>query len=130
VGRNTIYRKLQKMKVKGNKAIVIVDRILRERKLIPKYDKLEIGIILSIKNVNNYSGILFFVNGEEPSNGELPLDQIQIVKEDKISLCFVEQGVYKGDFNKNKGNSVGLHPIFVDLRVKEINEKEVNFLLE
>jgi hypothetical protein len=113
------------MKIKGNSALAVVDKLLRKKNLLPVYKKDAIGVLLdSIQNQNNYSGILCFVNGEEPGNATLPLDKVTIKVGDKISLCFVEQGVYKGDFKEKKGEAVGLHPIFIDEEVREVDLKE------
>jgi hypothetical protein len=121
------------MKVKGNSASAVADKVLRQKGLTPVYTTDSVGTYLyEIKDTNSYSGILCFVNGKEPGDASLPMQDIELKPGDKLSLCFVEQGVYKGDFAKNKRESVGLHPIFIDydVREKDFQPQEYTILLD
>ena len=128
---------MKTMKIKGNTVMAVIDGILKKKGLEPIYileeflntetNELEKGLILNdIKEVDssNFSGILVFVNGEEPSEGSVAIDEMEIKVGDEVSMAFVKQGVYKGDFKHSKEKAIGLDVVLLDYKVKEENLKE------
>lgn len=96
--------------------LAIMDRELRAKGFKPVYmwnvyfdtmkRKKEAGILLhSFEGFVPFDakqreqiGILGFVNGQEPGEGSIPLHEIVPKPNDSLSLAYVIQGVYKGDF--------------------------------
>ena len=75
--------------------------------------------VIFLESVNGRKDILGFLNGEEPGEASLPLHLVFPKVGDKLSLVYVEQGVYQGDFFENKEDSVGVETIILDYEVKE-----------
>ena len=115
---------MKRLRIPNNSVLAIVDKVIRKLGLTPIYsfqeyvntdtDKVERGLILrnikgyetivkkffSVKNLDKV-GILIFVNREEPSNGSISLDKVYLKVNDKISVAYVLQGIYEGEFKES-----------------------------
>ncbi len=130
-----------------NSVIAILDRVLKKANLKPVYNnqeyintitkEKEYGLILetveafslTIPKEHKLSlGILGFVNGEEPGDGSIPLNEIFPKENDKLALAYILQGIYKGDFKEHidKNDVVGLFPIIPEhiVTAEDLQEKD------
>tara|TARA_Y100000310_G_scaffold203527_1_gene203756 strand:- start:170 stop:541 length:372 start_codon:yes stop_codon:yes gene_type:complete len=88
--------------------------------------------VIFLESVNGKKDILGFLNGMEPGEGRLPLHEIFPKLGDKLSLVYVEQGVYNGNFFEMKENSLGVEVIILDYEVMKedlILEEEASQIL-
>lgn len=140
---NTKTSRIEEYEINGNSLLAILDRVLREAGFKPEYEyqsyintengREEQGFILKgvegdlselIKEFGSENlakvGLLYFVNGKEPGKGSIPLDNYTPRKGEKISLAYVIQGMYKGDYGDGESYCIFLS--------KE--EEETNYLEE
>ncbi len=152
---------MRKVRIPGNSVLAVADKIIRRLGMTPIYslqeyvntdtNKIEKNLILknikgyeakvkkafSVKNLDKI-GILIFVNGEEPHNGSISLDKVHLKVNNKISITYILQGIYKGDFKEackvkdnllmRKDNSIlkGILSIIFSYKVKEEDLKNNN----
>ena len=128
---------MDKIVIKSNSVLAILDKILREMGLQPKYrleeyldvdnGRIRRGLILYCVEVEGVSeeDILGFVNGEEPGAGTVPLHEVVPMEGDVLSILSIKQGVYKGDFKVKGVKAGGVKPIIVSYLVakKDILER-------
>jgi hypothetical protein len=114
---------MEVFEIRSDSVLAILDKALKNSRLKAKYamqeyidendNKMKRGLILShvkgekIDMLNKFLpenlhklGILGFVNGEEPDQGRLPLEQVVPKMGDVVSLAMIEQGTYKGNFRE------------------------------
>ena len=109
--------------INPNSALAVIDRLLGQLGANPQYKMTRFAAGGKIVNAvelrgifeydkhanevfgvgdNTHIGMLGFINGEEPGKGTVPLHEAEVNAGDKISLAYVNQGVYRGDFNPDK----------------------------
>ena len=125
---------MKEISIPGNSFLAVVDKVLKKKGMKAIYNVDKVGLILSRVEGFDYkesenSGILGFLNGEEPGNGKDPLHEVEVKEGDEISLAWIEEGSYKGDFKINKENSVGLSLIINYKIHKEDLEIEYSILV-
>lgn len=150
---------MKRLRIPNNSVLAVTDKIIRRLGMTPIYsiqeyvntdtNKIEKNLIL--KNIKGYEtkvekafsikdldkvGILIFVNGEEPSNGTVSLDKVHLKANDKISVAYILQGTYNGDFKEavkvknnlliKKDNSIlkGISSIIFSYKVLEEDLKD------
>lgn len=114
----------EKVTRKAGTFYAVLDAMLREAGLTPEYEMMtytdsetgrqEKGFILSgVKEHDRTAsrmlhapaqkiGLLGFINGEEPGKGTVSLDDYLMKPGDRVSVAYVFQGLYKGDFGKER----------------------------
>jgi hypothetical protein len=114
---------MKELSIPGNSFLAVIDKVLKRKEMKAIYEVDKIGLILlrvegfDYKESKN-SGILGFLNGEEPGEGKDPLHEVEVKEGDEVSLVWIEQGTYKGDFKEKRENSKGLS-LIINYKVEE-----------
>lgn len=132
-----------------NSVLAILDRALRMAPLSPSYvlqeyedretGKKRYGILLThleeqhpskifTKKQGEKVGMLCFVNGEEPGKGTMPLHAVMPKENDELALAYVVQGIYKGDFSRDK-KAEGLHVVLPSYKIKKEDLQKKTYAL-
>ena len=110
---------MRKVTIPSHSVLALLDRELRMKGIQPVYiwnvyfdtvkRKTEAGILLHSfsgetfpfpSELHPFVGVLGFINGKEPGEGTIPL-HIAVPKEgDVLSIAYIVEGVYKGDFSE------------------------------
>ncbi len=80
-------------RVSESSYLAIIDRMLRARKLSPRYEyypELESVILVSLGQLEGY-GLLMFLNWKEPAKGALPMHRVFPNEGDSVMLAYVEK---------------------------------------
>ena len=112
---------MRKVTIPSHSVLALLDRELRIKGIQPVYTwnvyfntisrKGESGILLHSFAGENFPfpidlhpfvGILGFVNGQEPSEGTMTLHMVVPKVGDTLSIAYIVEGVYKGDFSEAK----------------------------
>tara|TARA_Y100000310_G_C20578954_1_gene761979 strand:- start:349 stop:726 length:378 start_codon:yes stop_codon:yes gene_type:complete len=125
---------MKELSIPGNSFLAVVDKVLKKKGMKAVYEIDKVGLILLRVEGFDYqesknSGILGFLNGEEPGEGKYPLHEVEVKEGDKVSLAWIEQGIYKGDFKEKRKNSKGLSLILNYKIQKEDLEIEYSILV-
>jgi hypothetical protein len=133
-----------------NSALAIIDRALKAQSLIPRYvweeyidtitKEKAAGILL--EGVDEYTfllsedqeknlGVLGFVNEKEPGDGSFPLQGVFPAEGDSITIAYIIQGIYRGDFHEHedKEKVQGLFPIINKHKVQKEDLEEKPYTL-
>ncbi|MSR85883.1 hypothetical protein EXS74_00640 [Candidatus Woesearchaeota archaeon] len=110
---------MRKVTIPSHSVLALLDRELRMKGIQPVYiwnvyfdtvkRKTEAGILLHSftgesfpfpTELHPFVGILGFINGKEPGEGTIPL-HIAVPKEaETLSIAYIVEGIYKGDFSE------------------------------
>ncbi len=132
---------MKTLTIPSHSVLAILDRELRAKDIKPKYiwnvyfdtitRKKGAGLLLHSFEGHHHSfdmkfvdliGVLGFVNAQEPAEGTLPLHEVVPRKGDVISVAYIIEGIYKGDFKGISVNGLDLvHSYTVE--EKDLEEK-------
>lgn len=110
---------MRKVTIPSHSVLALLDRELRLKGIQPVYlwnvyfntveRKTEAGILLHSfageafpfpSELHPFVGILGFVNGKEPKEGSVPLHMVIPKKGDILSIAYIVEGMYKGNFSE------------------------------
>lgn len=150
------------IKIPAHSMLAILDRVLQEHGFLPYYHlqaywdierkQRRQGLLLQLVTPKEKSklgigeniGILGFLNKKEPKNGTIPLHQVVAKVGDLLSLAYILQGQYKGDFHRahhvkgtwfphaytKEGKMIqGLRVVLFSYKVKQQDTKDVPYCL-
>jgi len=129
-----------KVNINKNSVLGIFENIFRERSMKTKYfmsefivdNEKKIDVLLdTVDSVEGFSGVLGFVNGEEPGEGSIALHNVYPKVGDVISLVHVKQGIYQGNFKEKGKDAIGIkHIISYIVKEEDIKEEFIQLVLE
>src|SRR3989338_57500 len=110
---------MRKVTIPSHSVLALLDRELQAKGIEPVYiwsvyfntmtRKTETGILLHSFSgetfpfpleLHPFVGILGFVNGQEPLEGTAPLHMVMPKVGDVISIAYIVEGIYKGNFSE------------------------------